>query len=124
MTNSAPSFSWSALREVCASSAFILPSDDLSTRRGIIAAAAAITDRMFDGERLREVSWRPARLRDKDAPAPALDTIPAAAPQPAPAPSDDGGMKVLAPAPKPRKPSPSVRMPLAPVADPFLALLD
>lgn len=124
MTNSAPSFSWSALREVCASSAFILPSDDLSTRRGIIAAAAAITDRMFDGERLREVSWRPARLRDKDAPALALDTIPAA-PQPTPAPSDDdGGMKVLAPAPKPRKPPPGMRMPLAPVADPFLALLD
>ncbi len=60
--DSVTDFSWNALRDQLATSSFLDSSDDLTTHCGIIAAAGAILARMTDGERMREVTWKPIRL--------------------------------------------------------------
>lgn len=89
-------FNWKNLRTNLAKSAYIQPADDLSTQRGIVAAAIAILDRMSNCERMREVTWKPLRLVAKETAAPA--------PKPSPKPGDDRGLKIVNPHPLPVMP--------------------
>jgi len=94
----APAFSWRALQAELAASPYLLPDDDLSTQRGIVATAVAITQRMSDD--YRHLSWQPARLWARPAPEKPVD-----APSAPEAPEGPGGCKV-APAALPRVPRP------------------
>ena len=43
-------------------SPYLEASDDVKTQRGIVATAMAIVDRMSNSEKMREVTWKPARV--------------------------------------------------------------
>lgn len=90
---------WKALRAQLAVSDFLEPGDDLTTQRGIIATAIAITERMSFTDRMHHVSWQPVRLRSPlQAPEKAVET-------PKPAAGGPGGLLVKA-SPEPRLPQP------------------
>ena len=55
-------FSWKNLQAELSTSSYLDASDDLSTQRGLIAAAIPIADRMSNSEEMREVTWKPVRL--------------------------------------------------------------
>lgn len=104
---------WKALRAQLAVSDFLEPGDDLTTQRGIIATAVAISERMFYSV---PGTWTPSRLRDKARQAPAL-ALDASEPTEGPA----GGLKVQA-SPEPRLPPGggiALRVPVPEVADPW-----
>ena len=43
-------------------SPYLEAGDDVKTQRGIVATAMAIVDRMSNSEKMREVTWKPARV--------------------------------------------------------------
>ena len=90
---------WGHLTRVLLASPWLEPSDDLSTPEGMVAASIAILDRMANGERLREVSWRPVRMQSS-----VHAAVPVLA---APKPSGDGGAVIPVPRQAPRAPSPA-----------------
>jgi hypothetical protein len=106
MSNAA-TFSWRALRDQLAQSAYLMPEDDLATQRGIVTAAMAIAERMSDDS--RHVSWTPVRiLAKRETRAKAVEA--SAAP-----PAMDGGALAPKPAPRPSAPCPggtAVALPL------------
>src|SRR6516162_1006321 len=89
-------FSWKNLQTELSRSPWLMPEDDITTQRGIVAASIAILDRMSNGERLREVTWTPVRRLTPPEP-------------PRPAPTEATGepfAKVPTPTPPPRTPRP------------------
>lgn len=104
---------WTELRQQLQASPFLLPTDDLSCQRGIVATSIAVLDRISNSAAMREVSWQPTRLVAKaDAKlAAALDspTKPQSGPSSSPRPN------VPSPVPPPRGPRPggaTVRVPI------------
>jgi hypothetical protein len=92
-------FSWKALRDQLAVSSYLMPDDDITSQRGLIATAIAIAERMSNSENTREVTWKPVRLTLK----PVSVTLDSSVVTPKPSVDDDKGLKVETVKPLPRK---------------------
>lgn len=92
-------FSWKALQAELAASAYLEPTDDVSTQRGLVATAIAITERM-----LRYGCNVPVRPVPLEAVAVDLEALEQAV-TPAPSPSSDPpGEAAVQPPPPPKTP--------------------
>jgi hypothetical protein len=100
-------FSWKKLKTELSNSDYLLPADDLSSQRGIIAAAEAILDRMANGERLREVSWDGLASKRRKAVATASNGKGGNGKDGSGGAKPSGNSLVLNPAPKPVLPGPT-----------------
>src|SRR5215831_16051900 len=91
-------FTWKALQSELATSPYLLPGDDISTQRGLVATSVAILQRMSDDT--RHCTWTPERLwgrRTPEKPAHASSSEPA---------TDLPGGALVSPAASPRAPRP------------------
>jgi hypothetical protein len=93
-------FSWKALRDQLAVSSYLMPDDDITSQRGLIATAIAIADRMTCSPEMREVTWKPVRLTVKPVSLPLESSVVTVKPVN----DDDKGVKVVSAKPLPRKP--------------------
>lgn len=93
-------FNWQALQTQLRASPWLEPTDDTNSQRGLIATAQAIINRMSNSERMREVSWQPARL------AKGLPKAVASLPSGEPPTLGSGATRVERPLPAPRGPLP------------------
>ena len=83
-------FSWKNLQAELSTSSYLDASDDLSTQRGLIAAAIPIADRMSNSEEMREVTWKPVRLSLK----PVVVSLDSSVVTLKPSPDDDKGRRL------------------------------
>ena len=90
MKNAMSAFSWKNLQAELSTSSYLDASDDLSTQRGLIAAAIPIADRMSNSEEMREVTWKPVRLSLK----PVVVSLDSSVVTLKPSPDDDKGRRL------------------------------